>query len=307
MIKMMYHSPVLLDETIESLEINENGVYVDLTFGGGGHSKEILKRLSSKGKLIAFDSDNDAEDNHIDDPRFTFLRQNFIYLMQNLNFLKINSVDGILADLGVSSHQFDDKKRGFSFVGNYNLDMRMDRNQEIDAVEILNNYDEKKLADVFYKNGDLNNSRKISDLICEYRKKNKIKSSNQLNESLEPLLCKGYENKFLARVYQSLRIEVNNEINYLKKLLNQIPSILNKNGIAAIITYHSIEDRLVKRFFKNGCFENEPIKDDFGNKKIVFQTKKFVIPSDSELQKNSRSRSAKLRVGKLIWEIKSST
>ena len=300
MIKMMYHSPVLLDETIESLEINENGVYVDLTFGGGGHSKEILKRLSSKGKLIAFDSDNDAEDNHIDDPRFTFLRQNFIYLMQNLNFLKINSVDGILADLGVSSHQFDDKERGFSFVGNYNLDMRMDRNQEIDAVEILNNYDEKKLADVFYKNGDLNNSRKISDLICEYRKKNKIKSSNQLNEYLEPLLCKGYENKFLARVYQSLRIEVNNEINYLKKLLTQIPSILNKNGIAAIITYHSIEDRLVKRFFKNGCFENEPIKDDFGNKKIVFQTKKFVIPSDYEQKKNSRSRSAKLRVGKLI-------
>jgi len=296
----MYHSPVLLDETIESLEINENGVYVDLTFGGGGHSKEILKRLSSNGKLIAFDSDNDAEDNHIDDPRFTFLRQNFIYLMQNLNFLKINGVDGILADLGVSSHQFDDKERGFSFVGNYNLDMRMDRNQEIDAVEILNNYDEKKLADVFYKNGDLNNSRKISDLICKYRKKNKIKSSNQLNESLEPLLCKGYANKFLARVYQSLRIEVNNEINYLKKLLTQIPSILNKNGIAAIITYHSIEDRLVKRFFKNGCFENEPIKDDFGNKKIVFQTKKFVIPSESELKKNSRSRSAKLRTGKLI-------
>lgn len=300
MIKIMYHSPVLLDETIKSLEINENGVYVDLTFGGGGHSKEILKRLSSKGKLIAFDSDNDAEDNHIDDPRFTFLRQNFIYLMQNLNFLKINGVDGILADLGVSSHQFDDKERGFSFVGNYNLDMRMDRNQEIDAVEILNNYDEKKLADVFYKNGDLNNSRKISDLICKYRKKNKIKSSNQLNKSLELLLFKGYENKFLARVYQSLRIEVNNEINYLKKLLTQIPSILNKNGIAAIITYHSIEDRLVKRFFKNGCFENEPIKDDFGNKKIVFQTKKFVIPSESELKKNSRSRSAKLRVGKLI-------
>jgi 16S rRNA (cytosine1402-N4)-methyltransferase len=220
--------------------------------------------------------------------------------MQNLNFLKINGVDGILADLGVSSHQFDDKERGFSFVGNYNLDMRMDRNQEIDAVEILNNYDEKKLADVFYKNGDLNNSRKISDLICKYRKKNKIKSSNQLNKSLELLLFKGYENKFLARVYQSLRIEVNNEINYLKKLLTQIPSILNKNGIAAIITYHSIEDRLVKRFFKNGCFENEPIKDDFGNKKIVFQTKKFVIPSESELKKNSRSRSAKLRVGKLI-------
>jgi len=305
MIKTMYHSPVLVEETIESLEINENGVYVDLTFGGGGHSKEILQRLSCKGKLIAFDSDKDAEDNQIDDPRFTFLRQNFIYLMQNLNFLKINGVDGILADLGVSSHQLDRKERGFSFAGNSDLDMRMDQNQETDAVKILNNFSEKQLADIFYMNGDLNNSRTISRLICEYRKKNTIINSIQLNESLKPLLNEGYENKFLARVYQSLRIEVNNEISYLKKLLIQIPSVLKKNGIASIITYHSIEDRLVKRFFKNGCFKNEPIKDDFGNQKIIFKTKKFITPTQSELKNNSRSRSAKLRVGKLIWEIKS--
>ena len=300
MIKTMYHSPVLLDESIESLEINENGVYVDLTFGGGGHSKEILKRLSKEGKLIAFDSDKDAEVNRIDDPRFTFLRQNFIYLMQNLNFLKISGVDGILADLGVSSHQFDMKERGFSYEGNYALDMRMDRNQEKDAVKILNSFSEKELSDLFYNNGDLTNSRTISRLICNYRKNNKIINSSDLNESLKPLLNEGYENKFLARIYQSLRIEVNNEISYLKKLLIQIPSVLKKNGIASIITYHSIEDRLVKRFFKNGCFKNEPIKDDFGNQKKIFETKKFITPTQSELKDNSRSRSAKLRVGKLI-------
>ena len=300
MIRTMYHSPVLLDESIESLEINENGVYVDLTFGGGGHSKEILKRLSKEGKLIAFDSDKDAEVNRIDDPRFTFLRQNFIYLMQNLNFLKISGVDGILADLGVSSHQFDQKERGFSYEGKYVLDMRMDRNQEKDAVKILNSFSEKELADLFYNNGDLTNSRTISRLICNYRKNNKIINSYHLNESLKPFLNEGYENKFLARIYQSLRIEVNNEISYLKKLLIQIPSVLKKNGIASIITYHSIEDRLVKRFFKNGCFKNEPIKDDFGNQKKIFETKKFITPTQSELKDNSRSRSAKLRVGKLI-------
>ena len=300
MIRTMYHSPVLLDESIESLEINENGVYIDLTFGGGGHSKEILKRLSKEGKLIAFDSDKDAEVNRIDDPRFTFLRQNFIYLMQNLNFLKISGVDGILADLGVSSHQFDMKERGFSYEGNYALDMRMDRNQEKDAVKILNSFSEKELGDLFYNNGDLTNSRTISRLICNYRKNNKIINSSDLNESLKPLLNEGYENKFLARIYQSLRIEVNNEISYLKKLLIQIPSVLKKNGIASIITYHSIEDRLVKRFFKNGCFKNEPIKDNFGNQKKIFETKKFITPTQSELKDNSRSRSAKLRVGKLI-------
>ena len=296
----IYHKPVLLQETIESLEIKKNGVYVDLTFGGGGHSNEILKRLGSEGKLIAFDSDENAEDNKIDDSRFIFLRQNFIYLMQNLNFLKINAVDGILADLGVSSHQFDNKERGFSYDSNYDLDMRMDRSQELNAIEILNTYSAKSLADLFYKNGDLKNSRNISKLICEYREKNKIINAKQLNESLKTLLNKGYENKFLARVYQSIRIEVNNEIDYLKKLLVQIPSILNKKGITSIITYHSIEDRIVKRFFKNGCFNNEPIKDDFGNKKIVFETKKFIAPKKYELNKNTRSRSAKLRTAKLI-------
>ena len=285
---------------IDSLEIKKNGVYVDLTFGGGGHSREILKRLGEVGKLIAFDNDEDAERNIVDDSRFTFLRQNFIYLMQNLNFLKIGKVDGIIADLGVSSHQFDNKKRGFSFDSDYNLDMRMNKNQDKDAIEILNTYSKKQLADIFFYNGDLKNSRAIADLICDQRSKKQITNPNQFNNILKTILPKGYENKILARIYQSIRIEVNSEIDCLKKLLNQIPQVLKKNGIASIITYHSIEDRLVKRFFKNGCFNEEPIKDDFGNQIKIFRTEKFKTANDFELKNNSRSRSAKLRIAKLI-------
>ena len=296
----IYHKPVLLQELIDSLEIKKNGVYVDLTFGGGGHSREILKRLGEVGKLIAFDNDEDAERNIVDDSRFTFLRQNFIYLMQNLNFLKIDKVDGIIADLGVSSHQFDNKKRGFSFDSDYNLDMRMNKNQNKDAVEILNTYSKKQLADIFFYNGDLKNSRAIADLICDQRAQEQITNPNQFNNILKTILPKGYENKILARIYQSIRIEVNSEIDCLKKLLNQIPQVLKKNGIASIITYHSIEDRLVKRFFKNGCFNEEPIKDDFGNQIKIFRTEKFKTANDFELKNNSRSRSAKLRVAKLI-------
>ena len=296
----IYHKPVLLQELIDSLEIKKNGVYVDLTFGGGGHSREILKRLGEVGKLIAFDNDEDAERNIVDDSRFTFLRQNFIYLMQNLNFLKIGKVDGIIADLGVSSYQFDNKKRGFSFDSDYNLDMRMNKNQDKDAVEILNTYSKKQLADIFFYNGDLKNSRAIADLICDKRAKEQITNPNQFNNILKTILPKGYENKILARIYQSIRIEVNSEIDCLKKLLNQIPQVLKKNGIASIITYHSIEDRLVKRFFKNGCFNEEPMKDDFGNQIIIFRTEKFKTANDFELKNNSRSRSAKLRVAKLI-------
>lgn len=303
-IKKMYHNPVLLEESIDSLEIKKNGVYVDLTFGGGGHSKEILKRLNKEGKIIAFDTDEDALQNQINDSRFIFLRQNFIYLMQNLSFFKIKKIDGLIADLGVSSHQFDIKERGFSYEGDNELDMRMDVNQNINAIKIVNTYSEQKLADLFFYNGDLTNSRRISKLICDYRKNIEIKNSNQLNDSLKPILNKGYENKFLARIYQSLRIEVNDEIGCLKKLLNQIPKVLKPNGIASIITYHSIEDRLVKRFFKNGNFNKEPEKDEFGNIKTVFKIKKFIKPNDLEIKENPRSRSATLRVAKLIWEIK---
>ena len=300
MMTQIYHKPVLLQELIDSLEIKKNGVYVDLTFGGGGHSREILKRLGEGGKLIAFDNDEDAERNVVDDSRFTFLRQNFIYLMQNLNFLKIGKVDGIIADLGVSSHQFDNKKRGFSFDSDYKLDMRMNKNQDKDAIEILNTYSKKQLADIFFYNGDLKNSRAISDLICDQRAKEQITNPKQFNNILKTILPKGYENKILARIYQSIRIEVNSEIDCLKKLLNQIPQVLKKNGIASIITYHSIEDRLVKRFFKNGCFNEEPMKDDFGNQIKIFRTEKFKTANDFELKNNSRSRSAKLRVAKLI-------
>ncbi len=299
-IKKMYHNPVLLEESIDSLEIKKNGVYVDLTFGGGGHSKEILKRLNKEGKIIAFDTDEDALQNQINDSRFIFLRQNFIYLMQNLSFFKIKKIDGLIADLGVSSHQFDIKERGFSYEGDNKLDMRMDVNQNINAIKIVNTYSEQKLADLFFYNGDLTNSRRISKLICDYRKNIEIKNSNQLNDSLKPILNKGYENKFLARIYQSLRIEVNDEIGCLKKLLNQIPKVLKPNGIASIITYHSIEDRLVKRFFKNGNFNKEPEKDEFGNIKTVFKIKKFIKPNDLEIKENPRSRSATLRVAKLI-------
>ena len=296
----MYHNPVLLEESIDSLEIKKNGVYVDLTFGGGGHSKEILKRLNKEGKIIAFDTDEDTLQNQINDSRFIFLRQNFIYLMQNLSFFKIKKIDGLIADLGVSSHQFDIKERGFSYEGDNKLDMRMDVNQNINAIKIVNTYSEQKLADLFFYNGDLTNSRRISKLICDYRKNIEIKNSNQLNDSLKPILNKGYENKFLARIYQSLRIEVNDEIGCLKKLLNQIPKVLKPNGIASIITYHSIEDRLVKRFFKNGNFNKEPEKDEFGNIKTIFKIKKFIKPNDLEIKENPRSRSAKLRVAKLI-------
>ena len=299
-IKKMYHNPVLLEESIDSLEIKKNGVYVDLTFGGGGHSKEILKRLNKEGKIIAFDTDEDALQNQINDSRFIFLRQNFIYLMQNLSFFKIKKIDGLIADLGVSSHQFDIKERGFSYEGDNELDMRMNVNQNLNAIKIVNTYSEQKLADLFFYNGDLTNSRRISKLICDYRKNIEIKNSNQLNDSLKPILNKGYENKFLARIYQSLRIEVNDEIGCLKKLLNQIPKVLKPNGIASIITYHSIEDRLVKRFFKNGNFNKEPEKDEFGNIKTIFKIKKFIKPNDLEIKENPRSRSAKLRVAKLI-------
>ena len=299
-IKKMYHNPVLLEESIDSLEIKKNGVYVDLTFGGGGHSKEILKRLNKEGKIIAFDTDEDTLQNQINDSRFIFLRQNFIYLMQNLSFFKIKKIDGLIADLGVSSHQFDIKERGFSYEGDNELDMRMDVNQNINAIKIVNTYSEQELAGLFFYNGDLTNSRRISKLICDYRKNIEIKNSNQLNDSLKPILNKGYENKFLARIYQSLRIEVNDEIGCLKKLLNQIPKVLKPNGIASIITYHSIEDRLVKRFFKNGNFNKEPEKDEFGNIKTIFKIKKFIKPNDLEIKENPRSRSAKLRVAKLI-------
>ena len=292
----MYHNPVMLNETIKCLEIKKDGAYVDLTFGGGGHSKAILNFLSKKGKLIAFDQDLDAIENKIDDERLLLLNQNFKFLKQNLNFYGYDYVDGVLADLGVSSFQFDSLVRGFSIRNGSNLDMRMNKNGKLTASEILNNYSEKELSNIFFEYSDLRNSRSIAKLIVEKRNQNKIISTEQFNKILNPFLSEGYENKTLAKIYQALRIEVNDEMESLKKMLVQLPSVLKKGGKIVIITYHSVEDRIVKRFIQNGCFDSEPLKDDFGKYKLPFKKSfKYLSPSLIEIKKNSRSRSAKLR------------
>ena len=292
----MYHNPVMLNETIKCLEIKKDGAYVDLTFGGGGHSKAILNFLSKKGKLIAFDQDLDAIENKIDDERLLLLNQNFKFLKQNLNFCGYDYVDGVLADLGVSSFQFDSLVRGFSIRKGSNLDMRMNKNGKLTASEILNNYSEKELSNIFFEYSDLRNSRSIAKLIVEKRNQNKIISTEQFNKILNPFLSEGYENKTLAKIYQALRIEVNDEMESLKKMLVQLPSVLKKGGKIVIITYHSVEDRIVKRFIQNGCFDSEPLKDDFGKYKLPFKKSfKYLSPSLIEIKKNSRSRSAKLR------------
>lgn len=293
---MSYHKPVLLSQSVDSLEIQDDGVYVDMTYGGGGHSREILKKLGRKGKLIAFDQDLDSQKNIIDDERLFFFRQNNIFLMQTLDYLKVKKVDGILADLGVSSHQLDKKSRGFSFQPGYRLDMRMNQKQNVDAIEVINSYSEAKLSNLFYLNGDLKNSKKIAKKICIERKNKKIIMTNHLNFVLEKFFSVRTKNSFLARVYQSIRIEVNKELESLKEVLIQSKKLLSRNGIISVITYHSAEDRLVKRFFKNGCFDDEPVKDVFGNSINPFKLKfQFLKPSESELKLNTRSRSAKLR------------
>jgi 16S rRNA (cytosine1402-N4)-methyltransferase len=292
----MYHKPVMLNESIKCLEIKKDGAYVDLTFGGGGHSKAILNFLSKKGKLIAFDQDLDAIENKIDDKRLLLLNQNFKFLKQNLNFYGYDFVDGVLADLGVSSFQFDSLERGFSIREGSNLDMRMNKNGKLTASEILNNYSEKELSNIFFEYSDLRNSRSIAKLIVEKRNQNKIISTEQFNKILNPFLSEGYENKTLAKIYQALRIEVNDEMESLKKMLVQLPNVLKKGGKMVIITYHSVEDRIVKRFIQNGCFDSEPLKDDFGKYKLPFKKSfKYLSPGLIEIRKNSRSRSAKLR------------
>ena len=292
----MYHKPVMLNETIDCLEIKKDGIYVDLTYGGGGHSKAILNDLSHKGKLLAFDQDVDAIENKISDNRLLVINQNFKFLKQNLNYHGYTMVDGVLADLGVSSYQFDKPERGFSIRHESKLDMRMNKNGELSASEILNNYSEVELSNIFHEYSDLRNSKSIAKLIVQKRNENKILYTEQFNKILSPFLSVGYENKTLAKVYQALRIEVNDEIEALKQLLVQLPDVLKKGGKIVIITYHSVEDRIVKRFIQNGCFETEPIKDDFGKYNLPFKKSfKFKSPSLKEIKINSRSRSAKLR------------
>jgi len=298
--QMNYHNPVLLSESVDALSIKEDGVYVDVTFGGGGHSREILSRLGPKGKLFAFDQDPDAQRNKIDDERFVLIGENFRFISRFLRFYGIRKVDGILADLGVSSHQFDEATRGFSTRFDGDLDMRMNQKSKISAYSIVNDYEEKQLADVLYLYGELRNSRVLARTIFSARKDEEIKTSFQLKSVLEKHLPKSKEHKILAQIYQALRIEVNEELEVLKEFLEQTPKLLNDDGRLSVISYHSLEDRLVKRFIQNGMFVGEPEKDVFGNVDVPLKKiGKLIIPTKEEIKENNRARSAKLRIATL--------
>jgi len=297
---MNYHNPVLLKESVDALSIVEDGVYVDVTFGGGGHSREILSRLGENGRLFAFDQDPDAQRNKIDDERFVLIGENFRFISRFLRFYGVKKVDGVLADLGVSSHQFDEASRGFSTRFDGDLDMRMNQKSKVSAFTIVNEYEEKELADVLYLYGELRNSRVLARTIVGARSDEEIKTSFQLKSVLQKHLPKAKEHKILAQIYQALRIEVNEELEVLKEFLQQIPSLLNEEGRLSVISYHSLEDRLVKRFIQNGLFVGEPEKDVFGNVDVPLKkVGKLIIPAEEEIKQNNRARSAKLRIATL--------
>ena len=302
MIEPAYHIPALLNETIEGLNINPDGIYVDVTFGGGGHSREILKHLSKKGKLLGFDQDEDAIKNQILDPRFIFVRSNFLYLKNFLRYHNIDKVDGILADLGVSSHHFDEAERGFSFRFDGLLDMRMNTKSPLSAAVILNTYTEEQLADVFYLYGEMRNSRKIAKAIVNARSATPFNKIFPFVEVLKPFLSRENEKKDMARIFQALRIEVNKEMDVLKALLEQSLDVLNPEGRLVVLTYHSLEDRLVKNFFRSGNFEGKIEKDFFGNvlSPLKALNNKVIIANEAEIQLNPRARSAKLRIATLL-------
>ena len=294
----MYHKPVLLTESVDALVSNPDGVYVDVTFGGGGHSREILSRLSEKGRLFSFDQDSDALNNAIEDSRFTLINQNFRFLENSLLMYGVAQVDGVLGDLGVSSHQFDKAERGFSIRSDAPLDMRMNKMQDIDAYKVVNEYDEEALADIFYYYGELREARKLAREIVNKRKSAAIKTTEDLKKVFSYVPAHK-SNKFFAQVFQAIRIEVNQELDALKEMLVQSSNVLKKDGRLVIISYHSLEDRLVKKFLKNGMFEGEPERDVYGNYQKVFELpyRKAVVPTDEEIEDNSRARSAKMRVG----------
>lgn len=295
--QMSYHNPVLLNECIQGLNIKENGVYVDVTFGGGGHSKEILKHLGSNGKLFGFDQDKDAQQNSIDDGRFVLIPENFRYISRFLRFHQVKKVDGILADLGVSSFQFDSPERGFSTRFDAELDMRMNQSDQLSAKDILNTYPEEQLANLFYSYGELRSSRGIASAIVNARKNQLINSSFELTGVLQKFLPAKRKNKILAQIFQALRIEVNQEMEVLKEFLNQIPDLLNPEGRLCVISYHSLEDRLVKRFIRTGLFEGEPERDMYGNFSVPLKKiGGLITPSANEIKENNRARSAKLRI-----------
>lgn len=297
---MSYHNPVLLSESVDALDIIEDGVYVDVTFGGGGHSREILSRLGEKGRLFAFDQDPDAVANSIDDDRFTLIQENFRFIGRFLRFYGVKKVDGILADLGVSSHQFDEAERGFSIRFEGDLDMRMNQKSEVSAKEVINEYEEARLADIFYLYGELRNARSLARTIVEQRTEKKIETSFQLKQVLKRYLPKAREHKILAQIFQAIRIEVNEELEVLKEFLEQIPNLLNEQGRLSVISYHSLEDRLVKRYIRTGLFSGEPEKDFYGNVNVpLMKVGKLIVPTPQEINVNNRARSAKLRVATL--------
>jgi 16S rRNA (cytosine1402-N4)-methyltransferase len=297
-----YHVPVLLKEVIDGLKIIPSGIYVDCTFGGGGHSKKILEQLNNDGKLIVFDQDEDAKKNVPDDKRVIFVPHNFRHLQRFLRFHKISKVNGILADLGVSSHQFNEAERGFSTRFNAALNMRMNQNEKITAAEIVKNYPEEKLHKIFEQYGEVTNSKTLAKTIVELRKTQSLNTINEFKNAVYPIV-KGIPEKYFAQVFQALRIEVNDELNVLKEMLLQTVNVLEEGGRIAIITFHSLEDRIVKNFFKNGNFEKEQSSDVFGNtteSELKIITKKPILPSEEELKRNPRSRSAKLRIAEKI-------
>lgn len=293
-----YHQPVLAETSINGLITNPDGNYIDVTFGGGGHSRQILGRLSSRGHLYAMDQDADAEKNMIVDPRFTFVRGNFRYMINFMDWYEVEQLDGVFADLGVSSHHLDDETRGFSFRFDSDLDMRMNQRGGKTAAEVVNRYSEEELASVFYLYGELRNSRAIAKAIVKARAQKKIRTTQDLLEILKPFFSREKEKKQLAQAFQALRIEVNEEMEALKEMLLQAGELLKPGGRLVVITYHSLEDRIVKNFFKTGNFQGEPDKDFYGNVHSPFKVinNKVIVPEEDELQSNLRSRSAKLRI-----------
>jgi len=298
---MEYHNPVLLKASVDGLNIKPDGVYVDVTFGGGGHSKEILSRLGPDGKLFAFDQDEDALANALPDERFTLINENFRFIKRFLRFYGVKGVDGILADLGVSSHQFDVPERGFSTRFDAELDMRMSQKNDLNAYRVVNEYDEANLKRVFLDYGELKNASALARTIVEAREQRLIKTTDELKEVLMKYLPERVRNKILAQIYQAIRIEVNQEMDVLKEFLEQSLEILNPSGRLSVISYHSLEDRLVKRFIKNGMFEGEPERDFYGNFSVPFKTiGKLIVPDAAEIKINNRARSAKLRIAEKL-------
>ena len=300
--EQIYHVPVLLEQSILGLNIQSAGTYVDVTFGGGGHAKEILKHLDKRGRLLSFDQDADAEKNIINDKRFTFVRSNFRYLQNFLRYYGVEQIDGLLADLGVSSHHFDESERGFSFRADGPLDMRMNKRAGLSATDVVNDYTEEKLANVFYLYGELKNSRKLANTICKAREVQKLDTINAFLEVIKPLFNKEREKKELAKVFQSLRIEVNQEMEALKEMLQAATQVLKPHGRLVVITYHSLEDRMVKNLMKTGNVEGKADKDFYGrvNTPYALVNNKVIVPSEEEIERNPRSRSAKLRIAEKL-------